>query len=85
MQQTINKDYVYIVVSVWHGNGRDRTFLHGAFDDLIDAEEVSNHVASNHEYIRDEGYCIDKTCGHSTYIAPLPRNRRVDDFVPTTL
>jgi hypothetical protein len=76
---------MYVVVSVWHGGGRDRTFLHGVFDDVIDAEIVANDVASNHEYVMEEGYSLDKTNAHSIYIAVVPSNRRINDYVPTVI
>lgn len=77
--------YVYVVVSVWHSQGRDRTFLHGVFNDLLEAETVSNAVNEDHEYISEEGYCLRKTEAHSTYIAILPMNKHVNDYVPTVI
>jgi hypothetical protein len=77
--------HAFVVVSVWHGEGRDRTFLHGVFDDLVTAEQVSHTVAEDHSYIQEEGYALEHTQGHSTYIAYLPRNQPVTDFVPTML
>lgn len=77
---------IYIVVSIWHAPARDRTFLHGAFDDLVDAEAALDMVMRNRSYIEEEGYRLDPSTSHSfsDYIATLPRNIPVHDFVPTT-
>ena len=76
---------VYVVTSVWHGNGRDRTFLHGVFQDILQAEEVALHVKNNLEYVAAEGYALHQTTAHSTYIATIPMNTHVNDFVPTDI
>lgn len=81
----MSPQYVYVVVSVWHGQGRDRTFLHGVFLDQVEAEFVSHKVVDDHQYVADEGYALEKTTAHSTYIAALPLNTHVNDFVPTVV
>lgn len=76
---------VYVVISVWHGAGRDRAFVHGVFTNMEDAEAVANDVTSNHEYIQDEGYSLQKTIAHSTYISVAPLNKHINDYVPTVV
>jgi len=78
---------MFVVVSVAHLDGRDRTFLHGVFQDWKLAEEVRGDIESGDwKYIEREGYSLDGCAAIvSVYIADLPLECRVDEFVPTIL
>lgn len=77
--------FVYVVVSVWHGQGRDRTFLHGVFENEWEAEEIALDVEHNQDYVEKEGYPLSEGMETSVYVSKLPFGFRVDDFVPTVL
>jgi hypothetical protein len=76
---------LYVVISVFHAaNGRDRTFLHGVFQDYPEALEVAVEVEQDKSYIVEEGYPLsDCDRGVSVYISGIPFGVRVNDFVPT--
>lgn len=73
---------LYVVMSMWHSRMRDYTFVHGVFDEIVEAEKVQADVINDMSFVEREGYDLRDTEGLSTYISKLPYCRRVDDFVP---
>lgn len=76
---------VYVVISVWHGQGRDRAFLHGVFENKWEAEDVVKSVERDQTYVEEEGYPLDEGEELSTYISEIPFDHRVNEFIPTVL
>ena len=76
---------LYVVVSVWHAEGRDRTFLHGVFDDYEVATKIKQDVRMDLEYVEREGYDISHGEYHSVSILEMPFDVRVNQFVPTVV
>jgi hypothetical protein len=74
--------YVYVVISIWHTNKKDYTFVHGVFEDMNAAEEVMHDVSSDYSFVEKEGYTLQDHEGISTYISIIPYAKRVNDFVP---
>ena len=75
----------FVVISVFHcASGRDRTFLHGIFQDFDEAEKVRQDVEADPSYIKEEGYPFHEyDRGISTYVADIPKGIRVNEFIPT--
>lgn len=78
---------MFVVVSVAHLDGRDRTFLHGVFQEYQRAVAVRDDIESGAwDYIAREGYSLDGVeAVVSVYVADLPTECRVDEFVPTVM
>lgn len=76
---------MFVVISVWHGEGRDRTFLHGVFEEEHEAKEIMADVRRDHTYVEDEGYSLDEGMEHSVYISEIPLGIRVNEFIPTVI
>ena len=76
---------VYVVISVWHGQGRDRTFLHGVFENKWDADDVASSVQCDQTYVEEEGYPLEEGVEHSVYVSEIPFDLRVNEFIPTVL
>lgn len=74
---------IYIVISVWHSEGRDRTFVHGAFGTIEEAKEIETNVWSSIQYVSDEGYDIEKEHERTIQIVQIPYNQHVNEFIPT--
>ena len=76
---------LYVVISIWHSRSRDYTFVHGVFDEIIEAEKIEASVINDISFVQKEGYDITETEGLSTYISKIPYCQRVDDFVPMSI
>lgn len=76
---------LYVVISIWHSRNRDYTFVHGIFDEIIEAEKIEASVINDISFIQKEGYDVNDTEGLSTYISKLPYCQRVNDFVPMNI
>lgn len=76
---------LYVVISIWHSRSRDYTFVHGVFDEIIEAEKIEASVINDISFVQKEGYDINETEGLSTYISKIPYCQRVDDFVPMSI
>jgi hypothetical protein len=76
---------LYVVISIWHSRQRDYTFVHGIFDEIIEAEKIEASVINDISFVQKEGYDINETEGLSTYISKIPYCQRVDDFVPMSI
>ena len=76
---------LYVVISIWHSRNRDYTFVHGVFDEIIEAEKIEASVINDISFVQKEGYDINETEGLSTYISKIPYCQRVDDFVPMSI
>jgi hypothetical protein len=76
---------LYVVISIWHSQKRDHTFVHGIFDELTEAEKIEANVINDRSFIENEGYDLRETEGLSTYISKLPYCQRVNDYVPMTV
>lgn len=74
---------MYVVISVAHLTNRDRTFVHGIFQDKRAAEQVAQDVERDFNYIIEEGYEVTSDTEVSVYISDIPMGVRVNDFVPT--
>lgn len=71
-----------VVLSIVHlAGGQDNMFLHGVFQDEIDARETAQEVKHDRNYILNEGYDMEEVVGVTVHVSVIPMGIRVDEYI----